>query len=130
MHMKTNLHRSLLLAAAILPACFLARTAAAQANFDPAQFRERQMERYRERIEVKSDEDWKKLEPLVGKVMDAQRDARMGMGFGGFGGFGGRGGRGGGDGANSGDGDQGNRNRGGRQASPEVTDLRKALDDK
>jgi len=83
------------------------------------------MERYRERIEVKSDEDWKKLEPLIGKVMDAQRDARMGMGFGGFGGRGGR------DGAGGGNGNQaGNRNRAGGQSSPEVKELQKALDDK
>src|SRR5206468_839525 len=83
---------------------------------------------YRERIEVKSEEDWKKLEPLISKVMDAQREARMGMGFGGFGGFGGRGGRGGGGGGN---GDQGvNRNRAGGRSSPEVAELQKALDDK
>jgi hypothetical protein len=110
--------------------CFFAPKSPAQGNFDPAQFRERQMERYRERIEVKSDEDWKKLEPLIGKVMDAQRDARMGMGFGGFGGRGGRGGGGaGGDtGGNANQG--GNRNRGGGQSSPEVTELQKALDAK
>lgn len=86
------------------------------------------MERYRERIEVKSDEDWKKLEPIIGKVMDAQREARMGAGFGGFGGRGGRGGGGGDGGGNAGQG--GNRNRGGGQSSPEVAELQKALDDK
>lgn len=85
------------------------------------------MERYRERIEVKSDEDWKKLEPIIGKVMDAQRDARMGMGFGGFGGRGG--GRRGGDGGGS-DNQGGNRDRGGNQTSQEVKDLQKAFDDK
>jgi len=97
------------------------------------------MERYRERIEVKSDEDWKKLEPLIGKVMDAQRDARLGIGFGGFGGRGGRGGGGGGAGggagagAGGGAGDQGgtrNRGGGGGQSSPELTALQKALEDK
>ena len=84
------------------------------------------MERYRERIEVKSDEDWKKLEPLIGQVMDAQREARLGMGFGGFGGGGGRGG--GGGGGNGGQG--GNSNRPGGRSSPEVKELQKALDDK
>jgi hypothetical protein len=74
---------------------------------------------------VKSEEDWTKLEPLVTKVMDAQREA----GFGFFGG-GGRGNRGGGGGG----GDQGgnsntNRNRFG-QSSPETDALRKALDEK
>jgi hypothetical protein len=124
--MKSKTHHSLVLAAVTVMVCFFTSKSLAQG--DPAQFRERQMERYRERIEVKSDEDWKKLEPLIGKVMDAQRDARMGMGFGGFGGRGGRGGGGGGGGGN---GDQGgNRNRGGGQSSPEVTELQKALDAK
>jgi hypothetical protein len=125
--MKNKMHHSLVLAAVTVMVCFFTPKSPAQGNFDPAQFRERQMERYRERIEVKSDEDWKKLEPLIGKVMDAQRDARMGMGFGGFGGRGGRGG----DGAGGGNANQGgNRNRGGGQTSPEVTELQKALDAK
>jgi hypothetical protein len=100
-----------------------------QGNFDPAAFRQRQMDNYRERLDVKSDEDWNKLEPAIGKVMDAQRDARMGQGFGfGFG-RGGRGGRGGG-GDSGGDGQRGNnRNRFGAQA-PEAEALQKALDDK
>jgi len=125
--MKNKTHHSLVLAAVTVVVCFFTSKSPAQGNFDPAQFRERQMERYRERIEVKSDEDWKKLEPIIGKVMDAQRDARMGMGFGGFGGRGGRGGGGdGGGNANQG----GNRNRGGGPSSPEVTELQKALDGK
>ena len=123
--MKNSTHYSLALAAATVMVCFFAPTSSAQGNFDPAQFRERQMERYRERIEVKSDEDWKKLEPIIGKVMDAQRDARV-IGFGGFGGRGG-GGRRGGDG---GDNQGGNRDRGGNQTSQEVKDLQKAFDDK
>ena len=109
------------MAAVAVMVCFFARNAPAQGNFDPAQFRERQMERYRERIEVKSDDDWKKLEPIIGKVMDAQRDARMGMGFGG---------RGGRPGGNADGGGNANRNRDGSQTSPEVTELQKALDDK
>jgi hypothetical protein len=125
--MKNQTHRSLVLAAVTVMVCFFTPKSTAQGNFDPAQFRERQMERNRERIEVKSDEDWKKLEPIIGKVMDAQREARMGAGFGGFGGRGGRGGGGGDGGGNANQG--GNRNRGG-QSSPEVTELQKALDDK
>ena len=124
--MKNKTHHSLVLAAVAVMVSFFTHTALAQGNFDPAQMRERQLERHRERIEVKSDEDWKKLEPIIGKVMDAQRDARLGMGFGGFGGRGR-----GGDGAGTGSGNQGgNRNRGGGQSSPEVTELQKALDDK
>lgn len=124
--MKNKTHHSLVLAAVTVMVCFFTPKSTAQGNSDPAQFRERQMERYRERIEVKSDEDWKKLEPVIGKVMDAQREARMGAGFGGFGGRGGRGGGDGGGNTNQG----GNRNRGGGQSSPEVTELQKALDDK
>jgi hypothetical protein len=126
--MKNSTHYSLALAAVTVMVCFFAQTSSAQGNFDPAQFRERQMERYRERIEVKSDEDWKKLEPIIGKVMDAQRDARLGLGFGGFGGRGG--GRGGGGDGGGNDNQGGNRNRGGNQTSQEVKDLQKAFDDK
>ena len=123
--MKNKTHHPLVLAAVAVMASFFTHTASAQGNFDPAQMRERQLERHRERIEVKSDEDWKKLEPIIGKVMDAQRDARMGVG--GFGGFVGRG-RGGDGNANGNQG--GNRNRGGGQSTPELTELQKALDDK
>lgn len=94
-----------------------------QGNFDPVAFRQQQMDRYRERIEVKSDDDWKKIEPLVGKVMDAQRDARGGaFGFGG--GRGNRGGAGGAGGAAAGG------NRFGGQPNPEQEALQKAIDDK
>ena len=110
----------MVLAAAAVMVSFFANNAAAQGNFDPARFREQQMERYRDSIGVKSDADWNKLEPLVGKVMDAQTAARMGGGFG----FGGRGGRGGGGG-----GESGNRNRGG-QSNPEREALQKAIEDK
>jgi hypothetical protein len=124
MKMRTN-HLLILAACAVMTGCFAPNAAQGQGNFDPAQFRERQLESYRERLDVKSDEDWKKIEPLVGKVMDAQRDARMGQGFGGFG-RGGRGGRGGGDG------DQANRNRNrfGGPPSPQAEALEKALEDK
>src|SRR6266436_3658429 len=66
-------------------------------NFDPAQFRQRMMDRYKERLEVKSDDEWKIISERIEKVTQAQRDARLG-GFGGFGG-GRRGGGPGGDGA-------------------------------
>jgi len=99
-------------------------SAPAQGNFDPAAFRQRQLDNYRERLDVKSDDDWNKLEPIIGKVMDAQRDARMGMGFG----FGGRGGRGGGGGNT--DGGNNNRGRFGGAPTPEGEALQKAIDDK
>jgi hypothetical protein len=48
-------------------------------NFDPAQFRERMMERVKENLEVTDDSEWKVIQPLVSKVMDA----RQAIGFGG-----------------------------------------------
>jgi hypothetical protein len=119
--MKNKMQHRLALAAAAVMVSLFANNAAAQGNFDPAAMRERQLERYQEQIGVKSQEDWKKIEPLVGKVMDAQTAARMGGGFG----FGGRGNRGGGGGG----GDQANRNRSG-QSSPEREALQKAIEDK
>lgn len=67
-------------------------------NFDPAQFRQQMMQRFKEQLKVPDDE-WKVIEPKLVKVMDAQRDLRGPGGFGG-GGFGGgrRGGGGGGGG--------------------------------
>jgi len=61
-------------------------------NFDPAQFRQRAMDRIKEQLGA-NDDEWKVIEPKVDKVMNAQRESR-----GGFGGFGGRGGGGGGGG--------------------------------
>src|SRR5262245_13083433 len=77
-------------------------------NFDTAQFQQRMLERTRENLEVKDDAEWKALEPLVQKVMDARRET-FGMGRGMFGGR--RGGGGGGNGDQAGD--RGNRRGGG-----------------
>ena len=41
-------------------------------NFDPAQFRERMMQNLREQLEVTDDSEWKAIEPMVQKVMDAR----------------------------------------------------------
>jgi len=97
MKTKQNIYWSWLLCSRV--GCFTNNvTAQGQGGFDPVAFRQTQLDRYRDRLEVKSDDDWKNIEPLIGKVMDAQRDARMGVGGFGFpGGRGGRGGRGGGD---------------------------------
>jgi hypothetical protein len=43
-------------------------------NFDPAQMRQDALDRYKERMEVKDDAEWKLIEAAIGKVMDAQRD--------------------------------------------------------
>lgn len=52
---------------------------------DPQQFRQMMMDRLKERLEVKDDTEWKALEPLIQKVMDARRDV---MGLSSPGGFG------------------------------------------
>lgn len=95
-------------------------------NFDPAQFQQRMMERYKEVLEVNSDDEWTALQPLVQKVMDARRDAMAG-GFGGMRGMFGRGNRGGNNNA-----DANNRPRGGMFGTPmpEQEALQKAIDAK
>src|SRR5258708_35699676 len=55
-------------------------------NFDPAQFRQRMMDRMKEQLEVSDDAEWKALEPLVQNVMEARRGTMSGMGRGMFGG--------------------------------------------
>jgi hypothetical protein len=123
---KKNIQTRLAMAAAAVMIGLSTYQMTAQ-NFDPAQFRERALARSREQLDVKSDEDWKKIEPLVTKVMDA-RTSMGGFGFGGRGGGGPRRG-GGGDGANSEQGNNNNRNRFG-QSSPEEQALEKAIEAK
>jgi hypothetical protein len=90
-------------------------------NFDPAQFQQRMMDRIQEELGFTNATDWSAVQPLVQKVMDAQRDARgagMGRMFG-------RGNRGGGDQG----GDNNRRNPFGGTPSPEAEALQKAIDD-
>lgn len=94
-----------------------------QRRFDPAQFQERMMERTKETLEVKDDTEWKAVQPLVKKVMDARMAQMGGMGRGMM--FGGR--RPGGDDQNRG-GDQ--QRRFGPPVSPEAEALQKAIDGK
>lgn len=84
-------------------------------NFDPAQFRQRMMERYRESLAIKDDAEWGVIEGRINKIDDARRSTMRG-----FGGFGGRG-----PGAPGGG--QGNRG-GGAQANPDADALQAALD--
>ena len=93
-------------------------------NFDPAQFRQRMMDRLKEQLEVTDDTEWKALEPLIQNVMEARRGTMSGMGRGMFGG-GPR--RGGGD--NAGGGGGAGRGPGG-QSTPEADALQKAIDAK
>jgi len=98
-------------------------------NFDPEQMRQRMMERYKERLEVTNDDEWKIISDRIEKVMTAQRETRIG-GFG----FGGPGGRRGGDTAQADAGNNGGRrNRGGMfggEPNPDAEALQKALDSK
>ncbi len=89
-------------------------------GFDPEQMRQRMSERMREQLEVKDDAEWKLIEERLTKVMEAQRDTRMG----GMGAMFGRGGRGAGGGSG---GDQGGRSFGG-EPTPEAEALQKAID--
>lgn len=104
-------------------------------NFDPEQFRQRMMERYKERLEVKSDDEWKIISERIEKVTTAQREARIG-GFGGGRGGGRRGGPGGGgaDAAPAGapPNNDAARNRGGfgGEPNPDADALEKALEAK
>lgn len=50
-----------------------------RANFDPEQMRQRMMERLKERMGA-TDEEWQVIEPKLVKVIEAQREARGGMG--------------------------------------------------
>jgi hypothetical protein len=45
-------------------------------NRDPAQELADRLSRYRERLEVTSDEDWKALQPKIQKVLQAQQELR------------------------------------------------------
>jgi len=98
-------------------------------NFDPAQFRQRMLDNARERFEIKSDDEWKVIQPLMEKVMDARRDVGFGGGFG----FG-RGGRRGGANNNNNDAPAGANNQGGGRGfrggepAPEAEELQKAID--
>jgi len=94
-------------------------------NFDPAQFRERMMERVKEDLEITDNSEWSAIQPLIQKVMDARMAAMTGMGRGMMGPRRGRPG-------DNNTGDQQARQRGpfGRQPSPEVEALQRAVDGK
>jgi hypothetical protein len=114
-----RLHQWLALASVTLALCVSAGQAQAQGrgqgggNFDPEEWRQRMMERYKEALEVKNDAEWKIIEDRLNKVMEARRE--VGFGFGGRGMMGGGGRRGGGPGAD---------------ANPEAEALQKALEAK
>ncbi len=100
---------------------------------NPEEFRQRMMDNYRERLEIKGDDEWKAIQPLIEKVIEARREVGFGGGAFAFGRGGGR--RGGGGGGGGGDaqanGNQGGGRRGGffgGEPSPEAEDLQKAIE--
>jgi hypothetical protein len=110
------------------PTQAIAQAGGNRGSRDPAQFMARIMERYRQQFEVKNDEEWKLIQDRIEKVVQAQRELRIG-GFGG--------GRRGAN-TNSNPADEGTANRGRPNRSnrpnverdPDVDDLQKALDSK
>jgi len=99
-------------------------------NFDPAQMQQRIMEGVKERLEITDETEWKAIQPLVQKVMDAQR-AAMGDRMRGM--FGGRRGGPGGQGGPGGDNNNDRGPRGGGmfgQTSAEADALQRAIDGK
>ncbi|MGH7972650.1 MAG: hypothetical protein ACREIC_28385 [Limisphaerales bacterium] len=98
-----------------------------QRNFDPAQFQQRMMDRYKERLEITDDSEWKAIEPLIQKVFDARM--AVGVGRGGFGRGGtGRGGRRGGDAGAADNTTQQARNPG--RSNPAAEALQRAIESK
>ncbi len=87
-----------------------------QGNFDPAQFEQRMLERYRERLEITDDSEWKAIQPLIQKVTEA----RMAIGSGARGMFT----RGGRPGGNTNQGDQTQAQR----RNPAAEQLQKAVE--
>ena len=126
-----KMNQMLAVAGVAVALCVSAGNMAAQGrgNFDPAQFRQRMLDDLKDRLEVTSDAEWKIISERIEKVMDAQRDARMGGGFGRGGG-----GRRGGPPDNAGDNNGGNRpNRPNPFAAADNPDrdaLQKAVDGK
>lgn len=98
-------------------------------NFDPAAMRQRQLEGIKTAMDVTDDAEWKVLETAIGKVLDAQQEARSGRG-----GFGGRQNRNRGGNQDAAAGGNpppaGGTRRGGGTPDPDVEALQAAIDAK
>jgi len=92
-------------------------------NFDPAQMRQRMMDRVKEQLEITDDSEWNAIQPLIEKVMQARMAAAPMMGRGMFGGP-----RRGGNNANNNT--DNNRPRFGPAPSAEVQTLERAIEGK
>jgi len=97
-------------------------------NWDPAQMKQNMLDRLRDQMEIKDDQEWQAIEPKLGKVFDARGDV-MAMGFRGFGAGRRRNGGGGDNNAGGGDNERQRRPRFG-EPSATVEALQKAIDDK
>lgn len=101
-------------------------------NVDPAQMRQQMMDRMKETLKVTDDGEWKVIQERIEKVMEAQREARSGMGMGMMGRQG-RPGGGGQGGAAQAAGQDANAPRPGGMfggtPNPDVEALQKALED-
>src|SRR6266542_6067400 len=95
-------------------------------NFE--EFRQRRMTEYRERLEIKGDDEWKAIQPLIEKVSDARMAVAVGGGFGFGRGGGGRRGGGNNDAQGNGNNQGGRRGFPGAEPSPEAEELQKAID--
>jgi len=99
-------------------------------NWDPAQMRQERINRFKDQLSITNDDEWKVVEAAIGKVMDADRDVMansMALMFGA--------GRPRNNDNNDGENAdrQNRRPRGGGlfgTPSPEIDDLKKAIDDK
>jgi len=96
----------------------------------PEQRQQMMMDNVRQQLNFTNDTEWSAVQPLVQKVMDAQRDARGGGGRGMFGGGRNRGGQGGqgGPGGPGGPGGMGGMGGMGGQPDPDREALQNALD--
>ena len=97
-------------------------------NFDPQEFRQRMMDNYRERLEIKGDDEWKAIQPLIEKVTEARQNVGFGGGAFAFGRGGGRRGGGNNDAQANGTNQGGRRGFRGGEPSPEAEELQKAIE--
>jgi hypothetical protein len=95
-------------------------------NFDPAQMKQDMLDRLRDQMAIKDDQEWQAIEPKISKVIDTGRDVMMMRGRGMFGGR--RRNRNNGD-ENGGDNQRPRRNPFG-EPSAAMEALQKAIDDK
>ena len=128
-----NWFKNMALATAVIGCCSTATLAQDGNRPDPEEFRQRMAERMKEQFGVTDEAEWKIIEGKIQKVTEARR-AVGGGGFAAMGGFGG--GRRGGPGGDGDRAERGNRGGGegrrgfGGEPSPEVEELRKAIEAK